>query len=319
FRYEVGVDWTSYKDLFEYIDKYPNMGFYEQPLEWGFFYINRTVSWLGGSYALMFFVVALLSWYFIFKSISLSLLPLLLYFLFVDGFFLWSMNGVRQFVSIGIFLFSIRFIVTKNLTLYLLCIGLASLFHISALFLIPLYFVPFQKVYNQKTWLGIFFLSLILSNAPFLVDWLERLFLFLSSYIPLFGDYLLYFESQHTEAIGIQGTGLGYLFRLLVTVFIIVFSREIVKKYPRTEVYFVLFFVGAVLANMFFTIQIVTRFARYFLIFRAVVLAVTMYYFFQHDKYHKIIAFIVIGFYLLLFLNSIYQGDNLSNPFRFNF
>ena len=44
--------------------------FHDQYMEWGFFTINKLIARLGGNYALMFFVVAIISWFFIFKSVT---------------------------------------------------------------------------------------------------------------------------------------------------------------------------------------------------------------------------------------------------------
>ena len=112
FRYGVGTDWEGYKSIYEYISygiKPFSIGFNipTYAVEWGYYIINQWVADLGGNSEIMFFLVALISWYFIFKSVPLVLLPLFLFFFFFYEIFFWSINCVRQFVAIGFFLYSI--------------------------------------------------------------------------------------------------------------------------------------------------------------------------------------------------------------------
>src|SRR5690606_37041258 len=67
FRYEVGVDWEGYTIYFNKFVTYPNLTFSDQYFEFGFFIINKSVAALGLSYGWMFFIVAFISWIFIFK------------------------------------------------------------------------------------------------------------------------------------------------------------------------------------------------------------------------------------------------------------
>src|SRR5690606_22473386 len=104
----------------------------------------------------MFFVVSFISWFFFFKAVPRTILPLFLFFMFATEYFFWGMNGVRQFIAMGIWLFSIKFIVSRNIKKYLFLILFASIFHKSVLLLIFIYFIPFYKLYNRKVWLAIF-------------------------------------------------------------------------------------------------------------------------------------------------------------------
>lgn len=64
-----------------------------------------------------------------------------LLFVFV-GTWHGSFNGVRQFLAAAIILAGHRFIIDRKLIKFALVIGLAASFHISALAMAPLYFVP---------------------------------------------------------------------------------------------------------------------------------------------------------------------------------
>jgi hypothetical protein len=318
FRYEVGVDWESYKDVFLSIKSNPNLTQNDQYMEIGYFFINQVIARVGLSYGWMFFVTALISWFFIYKSVPKIILPLLIFFLFVDEYFFWSMNGVRQFAAISIFLFSIRFIIQGKLRNYIFFILFASLFHYSVLLLFPIYFIPFNKIYNQKFWIFAFVLSFIFSKTPFLIDGLKALLSILGTYIPLISNYLFYLEGVNYESRELAGSGLGVIFRGLITLFILFYSNPIIKKYPQTTVYFVLFFLGAIIYNLFFSFQIVGRFNNYFVIMRTVVLALITFELLKKTS-TRFVAIGIMVLYLLIFLVAIYNSSNLCSPYNFSF
>ena len=318
FRYNVGIDWNGYKDTFTLIKNHPSLTLNKQHMEIGYFYINKLIALLGWSYEWMFFSVALISWYFVFKSLPNFLLPLLLFFLFVDEYFFWSMNGVRQFVAISIFLYSIRYIISKNLLFYIVFILLASLFHYSALFLLPVYFIPFKDIYNQKYWITAFSLSFVFAQTPFLVNGLKQLLIAIGNYIPVMSNYLFYLEGTSYKSRELTGTGLGVVFKNLITLFILIYSKTIIKKYPQSMYYFILFFFGAIVNNLFFTFQIVGRFNIYFLILRTIILALIVFEL-LNKKTTQTIAYGIIILYFIIFLWAIYNSSNMCNPYQFTF
>lgn len=313
FRNNVGVDWLGYKNLFEGIAA--NKPTYE--VELGYYFINKLVAALGGSSEIMFFLVALISWFFIFKSVSNLYLPLLLFFLFVEEYFFWSMNGVRQFVSISLFLYSIQFVLDRSLFKYLLFISIAILFHSSALLLLPLYFIPFQKLYNQKLWFIIFIISLFFSNSPFFVNGMKQIIVQGASKNIILTPYLEFFERGQYEAQDLV-VGLGYYFKLLINLFIILFSKEVVARNPQSKIYFVLFFTSTIIFNLFYMYQPIGRLNGYFAIMRCIVLSLIIYHLWYVRRY-RFLAVTVILLYLVLFLTTIYNSSNLCSPYSFSF
>lgn len=313
FRYYVGNDWEGYRAFFEYL----KIGNIVYNVEVGFLLLNEIIVFIGGSYEWMFFVSAFIAWLFIFKSIDNKLLPLLLFFLFVDEYFFWSMNGVRQFIAISIFIYSTQFIISNKIYFYIFFIIIASLFHLSALLLIPLYFLPYGKLDNREFWLFLFLITLLIGNIPTITKLIEPLLINLSGYITLFSTYVRYFESDKFQAIELARGG-GYFFRVIITIIIIYFSKDVVKIYPKTKIYFVLFFIGSVLQNLFFEYQLINRFLNYFLVFRAMSLAIITYYFWKNKKYQiGVIGLIVL--YLIIYLTAIYNSSNMCSPYLLSF
>lgn len=72
--------------------------------------------------------------------------PVYSYFIFFTIFGTFQMTGVRQSCAMAVFLFAYKYIKEKKLLKYLLMIGLAYLFHKSAIVLLPIYWFKNRKV-----------------------------------------------------------------------------------------------------------------------------------------------------------------------------
>jgi hypothetical protein len=57
------------------------------------------------------------------------------------GFYVFHLNGMRQGLALGFYLLAIPHVIGGNFLRYAVWVGIASLFHTSALFTLPLYFV----------------------------------------------------------------------------------------------------------------------------------------------------------------------------------
>ena len=241
FRYEVGVDWQGYKDYFLYLNYYTAL-LGDQRYELGFFIINKAIIILGGSYVWVFFFSGLVSWYFLYKSVSPFLIPLFVFFLFVDEYFFWSMNGVRQFIAMSIFVFSIKSIIRKQFLYYLYFIILGSLFHTSILIMIPVYFLPFDKLYKRNIWIIIFILTFLFGSSNIILDIIDvigKYTIFKSENI--FSKYINYFQSEKIIFREIE-YGLGFYFKVLINFMIILIADKVIKRDQNTTPYFILFF-----------------------------------------------------------------------------
>ena len=317
FRYNVGVDWSGYKLYYLFIKNNTNILYANQKWEFSYFWINKIVALLDLNYTAMFTVIAFISWYFIFKSLEVKFVPLLLFFIFTDEFFFWSMNGVRQFVSIAIFLYSINFIINKDFKKYVFLILLASTFHTSALLLIPVYFIPYEKIWSPYVWFVLFISSLFIGNIPALSDSLYPFFSKIVETFSIFQGYLSYFERGKFNASEVN-LGLGYAFRIVVAFFIFYFSDKVVKEYPYLKVYFILFFIGAIAFNLVYNYQLLGRINNYFLIMRPVVLSFIALYTFK-DLRFRYFSFGLCFLYFIIFINAIYKSSNMCSPYNFSF
>ena len=139
FRYGVGADFFSYAYIFELI-RSDGWG----PVDFAFVEVSLIVLGFGVQNQFLYLLFAAITLLFfahfyrryaynpVFAMVLFALMPIL---------FFGSFNGIRQFLAMGIFLFSLRFLVNRKLLHYMLVVLIASLFHKSALLMLPLYFI----------------------------------------------------------------------------------------------------------------------------------------------------------------------------------
>lgn len=79
------------------------------------------------------------------------MLEISLYVYITGGLFLVSMNGIRQVLAAAIAFLALKYLLKGNGLKYISIIVLASLFHQSALILIPIYFLVQYKAWSKAT------------------------------------------------------------------------------------------------------------------------------------------------------------------------
>lgn len=173
FRDGMGTDYKNYQLLFY---DYLNSGdAVIQRLEPGFKLIFEVVSFFSYDSRLFFVITSfLILFFYFFGFLKYSRSVLLSIFLFVTLYYYFnSLNTVRQFVAMAlIFCFSTRYLAERNLLKYLISVVFASLFHLSALIMLPAYWLckkmSFRAVILLFIFLPIFFLSYdLIANIVF--------------------------------------------------------------------------------------------------------------------------------------------------------
>ena len=131
-RYQVGTDYASYMDIYKFHTDF-------DIIEPGYRFLNIILSDLGFSYPSIFIAVAFLQIIFFTKGIIRfgKIFPWTIFFYFTTLYIFLSLNVLRQTLAFSIFVFSIQFIWKKKFLKYCLCILFSSLFHQSAMILLP--------------------------------------------------------------------------------------------------------------------------------------------------------------------------------------
>lgn len=147
FRFFVGPDFYNYYYIFDILNAANGKPIYiEQNGEILYVYLAKVIMALGGQAQLQFAVSALLTSYFFYQGFKYlcrnnGLLFFTVSLLYLPFLYVASLNIVRQLIATAIFVFAIRYIIENRLFSYFVAIFIASLFHMSAVVLFPLYWL----------------------------------------------------------------------------------------------------------------------------------------------------------------------------------
>lgn len=159
FRDGIGYDFENYRKIFNLItiDKVPQGS---SNVEWGFYLLNI----LSSSFSIVIFISALIAIPMKIKLICEysedGLLSLIMYYTSV--FIMFDMGVIRQGIAIMFMLFSVKYIINRDFKKFLIVILCGSLFHITILVTIPLYFLSYID-FDRKVIYGASFIALVFS------------------------------------------------------------------------------------------------------------------------------------------------------------
>ena len=97
------------------------------------------------------------------------------YLFIASSSFVWMMGGTRQFLAVSIVLYGIDFLVERKTAKFLILVLIASLFHISAIVWIPIYFVCTSKPWSWKIIAFIAGMVIILFSLDTFTDVLDEM------------------------------------------------------------------------------------------------------------------------------------------------
>lgn len=186
FRYNVGADYGSYKIYFNTILS----TWKTNNVEIGFNYLTIIINKVFNDYNWFIIITSFIFIFLVFKAIyQQSDNPTFSIFLFVaTQYYFASFNGIRQMISIAIFIYSIKYIKNRNLKKYLLWIISASFIHYSSIIFLPLYFLYGVKIKPKIQ-------IIILSTTVFFKTSIRYLFLHIISS----SKYMKYIGSQYDD------------------------------------------------------------------------------------------------------------------------
>lgn len=302
FRFNVGVDYPNYVKIFE-----KEIGFSTR--EVGFQAFIDFLHYIGGTPQLMFLILAIIFQFFVFKIIEyystnywLSLIILLL----IPPFFLASFNGVRQYIAIVMFLYSLRFLDTKNyLKYFLTCIVGAIFFH-QTIFFVMFLFPLVNRVLTTKVKI-LLFLGMIFINYSL------ELILSYTNY-----DRYLALENEVTVS------SVTYIL-FLVSLLLIIFGNKIndfKNKILLLNLNYFSFLCLCIvlLQNHNAMIQMFMRLNNYFF-FSFIVLVPNLISSFKDNSTKFVFSSSVVGLSLLYFFFTLISKGTEYNltPYMFNF
>lgn len=241
FRFEVGVDWFNYINVYErqIVDIYAF-----DTLEVGYKLLNVISYYVDqGIVTVIFLSTVLFISFTLFSLKNIGLNPFYFFAIVAPYHFVMSgLNYTRQGVALSIFLYAISCLINQDKKRFLFFIVLAGLFHTSVLIFSPLFFIE-----NKKRYL-IFLLLLIM--PPILFSMLN--------------DYQQYLDSSIDSA----GMYLRSLYLVGPSVLLLLHFRGMQEKslIEKRLTYIVLFSFPLILIFSILSSTIADRFAYYFIL-----------------------------------------------------
>lgn len=151
-RWETGTDWDNYLSYYNAIPSYALGDWY---MEYGYSFVNYFVKVVFDKYTILLAILALMLYAAMGITIyRYSVFPILSLAIWV-AMSLGDMFFVRNTIAIALAVFSVRYIVERDIMKFLLVILVAMLFHRTALVFLPAYFVYSMKLSRVTLILGI--------------------------------------------------------------------------------------------------------------------------------------------------------------------
>lgn len=172
FGYMTGTDWKQYEFMYDNLDF--NKFFYGYSAEPGYYLYMMLFKKCGVSFWAFFIFTKIIIFIIIYKALfdccKESFWLALVYFIPWFGFYMFIDNPMRNCIAVAVFTLSVRYIIDRNFWKFFFLILIAGSFHVTALFMIPFYFV-LTKNPNKYVWAVIFVVvNLFFAKRELLVD-----------------------------------------------------------------------------------------------------------------------------------------------------
>lgn len=209
-RVDFGGDYVSYLTSY-------NKNDFNNPsenIEIGFAYLNKLMP----SFRMLLVVTSLLfsaALFFLFKRyISPKYWMLAFFILFISKYLiLGNMSGIRNGMAVSAFIFGFYFLENNKKIAYVILLVLASLFHASSLFFLPVVLITpnkLSKIKTQMLWLFIFLFALI---STFFPNTIELISFWIITHVSFFSKYAFYMNNGTT--FGFRGLSFILIFFMI--------------------------------------------------------------------------------------------------------
>jgi hypothetical protein len=311
FRWQTGTDWEPYLLHFEEINKLSDVYYTITGFEKGYSLFVLIIKYVWESYTAFLVVHALLYYVLVFSAFK-KLSPYIFISLLV--FYATSMGVMgsnRQLIALGICLFALRYVVNKKSLKFFLLVGLAFLFHSSAVLFIVYYFL------NRDIKQSLIFATLI---AAFIIGRTSLpilTFSFLGDNIGGMGSskVLYYTGSYQDESVSVSI--LGLIKRFLFVVLFMYNYKFLTTKLTYYKIIFNGYFVGLIIYFLFASsiLVLVNRGSLYFTAMEALLLS-SQFLLLKNKHYQVNLLLLLFIVCIFLFFQSIAGYPDLYIPYK---
>lgn len=235
-------------------------------------------------------------------------LELSLFVFITNGFFITSMNGIRQCLAAAIVFAATKYLLNGSWKRYMLVVLLASTIHETALILMPIYFIA-----RRRAWTKVTFSFIIL--AVFIVIGFSQFseILFAAIKDTQYGGYKDFAEGgANVIRVAVEGAPLLIAF----------LGREKLRSiFPKSDYIVNMALIGLIFMIISTQNWIFARFSIYFSLYQFILISWIVKLF--NSKYQRLIYYAILIFYLVyhyfdsvITMNIVYRSDFFDSFFQ---
>ena len=165
--------------------------------------------------------------------------------------YLVNLSSIRQSVALSLFIIAIGYSIKRRFIPYLLCILIGTLFHQSAIALLPIYFIANDRKISNKFLLFVVIVIFALLFSQNLI------FSILELILPLFNNLNYVYYANEGSTNSLRAT-------LLSSVYLIYVLVNVGKMEGKALVYSKLYLISCILVVLSYKLSMLTRLQMYF-------------------------------------------------------
>ena len=308
-RGSVDGDYENYLDIYNNLGKY--FSEYSTIVEPCYVFLNKFAFNFNFGFNFVLFIMAVITIspkvIFFFNNSSNFALSIIIFYSTI--FFQFDFTQIRQAFAIAIFMYSLKFIINKNIYKYFLSIIFASLFHISALILIPGYFIV-NKKYNKFILFFIVLICSIISLMQLKINIFDLIFENANLINNLSEKLDVYKKSELYSFISIKQILFGFLF--------VYIKDSLYAKNKFLNILVNLYVLGILFATLLNQISEVAYRIKWYFFWTESLLVILLITHLSKEK-RGVKIFLNLMFTIYYFIIFIIILDNLSNNGEFIF
>lgn len=301
--YGISPDWVAYWRAFDFSADTSFVGLIiyakTMDMELGYIFLNKLISSMGLGYASFTLIIAAIALTLksssIYKYGGLVFLSLLMYT--IPTYFFEEQVHVRQGLANAIMIFSVKFIIERKLWKFLICFGIAFLFHKAVIAFVFAYWIATLK-FNNVTIIALV-AGTVVANAVGVSTALDGLMRILPMGV---GESYTDYAGETWEA-GL----LGDVVKILTVTVILIFNNSVVKRDEYFSYFRNIFLFGVIIYFFFGKGIFAARLPGFYTVYIIFVIP-RMIYALRYSPLFRNLVFISFTVYtLLLYVNFYYN------------
>lgn len=303
FRGDFTTDYKNYTDLFYLYNKFSFIELYKANFqnEIGFIYLNKIIG-LFTNDAIYFFIITTLVILFGFfhhlKKYSVNVWLSILMFVTAGSYYA-SFNITRHIFAVAIIFAGSKFLYERRFIKWVLVVLIATLFHKTAIIMIPFYFILNFRI-NIKNWL------LIITGSV-------AVFLLFDNIVDIAQQY--FYEQYTDNSYGMWGQAIT---NIVLPVAFLMFNLLNIKKLNPENITHRIWFNAGIFYAFFnilaLQIEMVERLGRFFAPYS--LLLIPLMFSKMQNKNLRVIYMMVLIIMLVLY-NYVILSDSVFDPYYF--